>query len=194
MPLDVQLSAVLPADYGAFFEMFEVYHRELDPFDPDAAAHDFEAYRLAVLDDLADPDSGRELLWIEVDGARAGFAVIRTLADWPDDSTNVAEIAEFYIEPGLRRRGAGRAAVEALLAQHRARGTRLVEAGDPARQRTSAGLLARAGLRGTFGPHDARALTARSRSLRGRLDAGVCLAAARAAAAQPPPRDSRFRV
>ena len=54
--------------------------------------------------------------------------MIRTLPDWPDDSTNFAEIAEFYIEPRFRRLGAGRAAVEAILADQRARGTRLVEA------------------------------------------------------------------
>ena len=128
MSLDVQLSTVAPGEHAAFFDRFAVYHRELDPFDPDAASHNFEAYRAAILADLADPDSGRELLWIEVDGARAGFAVVRTLPDWPDDSTNVAEIAEFYVEPAFRRRGAGRAAVEAILADHRARGTRLMEA------------------------------------------------------------------
>jgi predicted acetyltransferase len=127
MPLDVQLNAIAPEDYDGFFERFAVYHRELDRFDPDAASHNFEAYRSAILGDLG-PDSGRELFWIEVDGARAGFVMVRTLPDWPDDSTNVAEITEFYIEQQFRRQGAGRAAIDILLANHRARGTRLVEA------------------------------------------------------------------
>jgi ribosomal protein S18 acetylase RimI-like enzyme len=131
MPLDVRLRTVTPAEYDAFFAMLEVYLRELDPYDPDpsgATRHTTEGYRAAVLEDLAVADSGRELLWIEVDGARAGLCMTRTLPDWPDDSTNVAEITEFYVDPAHRRGGAGRAAIEVLLADHRARGTRLVEA------------------------------------------------------------------
>lgn len=126
----VRLRAVLPSELNAFFATFAAYHAELDPYDHDprgAGAHSLEAYRSAILDDIG-PDSGRELLWIEAGVGRAGFAVVRTLPDWPDESTNVAEIAEFYIEPAFRRRGVGRAAVEAILADHRARGTRLVEA------------------------------------------------------------------
>jgi GNAT superfamily N-acetyltransferase len=127
----VRLRLVALGDYNAWFAMLDVYLRELDPYDRDPAGpavHSAEAYRAAVLDDLADPGLGRELFWIEVDGARAGLCMTRTLPDWPDGSTTVAEITEFYIDPAHRRQGAGRAAVEALLADHRARGTRLVEA------------------------------------------------------------------
>ncbi len=128
--IEVRLRAVLPAEHDAFFDAFAVYHAELDAYDADLAAgdaHSVEAYRTALLDDLG-ADSGRELLWIEVGGERAGFAVVHTLPDWPDDTTDVAEIAEFYIEAPFRRRGVGRLAVEAILADHRARGTGLVEA------------------------------------------------------------------
>ena len=83
-----------------------------------------DEYRAAVLDDL----EGREQLWIRADGERAGFAVVRTLPDWPREDRDVAEIAEFYVEPAFRRRGVGQAAVTALLAEHRRRGTHLVEA------------------------------------------------------------------
>ncbi len=110
--------------------MFAVYLEELEPFVADQAtveATSIEPYRAALLEDL-DPDSGRELWWIEADGGRAGLAITRTLPDWPDDSTDVASIAEFYIAPAFRRAGVGRRAVEAILADHRARGTRLVEA------------------------------------------------------------------
>lgn len=130
MPLEVRLRAVAPEEYDDFFAMFEVYQRELEPFEPSALRVTFhiEVYRAAVLEDLADTDSGRELLWIELGGARAGLCMTRTLPDWPDESTSVVEIAEFYLDAAYRRRGAGRAAVEALLAEHRRRGTRLVEA------------------------------------------------------------------
>lgn len=130
MTFEVQLRPVTPSEHDPFFEEFTVYHAELDGYDSDPAArdaHSVAAYRAAILEDLGH-DSGRELLWIEVDGARAGFAVVHTLPDWPDDSTDIAEIAEFYIESTFRRRGVGRAAVEAILADHRARGTRLIEA------------------------------------------------------------------
>jgi ribosomal protein S18 acetylase RimI-like enzyme len=127
----VRLRPVQPSEHDDWFAMLDVYLRELDPYDPDehaAEAHSVELYRAAILDDLG-PDSGRELLWIEADGERAGLLMVRTLPDFPDDSTNVADIAEFYVDPAFRRRGVGRAGVEALLAEHRGRGTRLVEAG-----------------------------------------------------------------
>ncbi len=132
----IRLRSIDPSEHDAFFEVFAAYHAELDPYDADPwssaapgspGAHGLEAYRAAILEDLG-PDSGRELFWIEADGERAGFIVTRTLPDWPDDSTNVAEIAEFYVVPTLRRRGVGAGAVQAILADHRARGTRLVEA------------------------------------------------------------------
>ncbi len=126
----VQLRAVELTEHDAFFELFADCFDELEPFVADRAtaeATSFEAYRAAILDDLG-PDSGRELWWIEADGTRAGLAMVRTLPDWPDDSTDVAEITEFYVAPAFRRSGVGRAAVEAILADHRARGTRLVEA------------------------------------------------------------------
>jgi ribosomal protein S18 acetylase RimI-like enzyme len=127
----VQLRPVEPSEHDAWFAMLDVYLRELDRYDPDehsADAHSVELYRAAILNDLG-PDSGRELLWIEANGERAGLVMIRTLPDFPDDSTNVADIAEFYVDAPFRRRGVGRAAVQALLAEHRLRGTRLVEAG-----------------------------------------------------------------
>lgn len=130
MAVDVQLRRVAVDDHEHFFAMFAVYLDELEPFVADRAsaeASSFEAYRAAILEDL-DPGSGRELWWIDVSGAHAGLAITRTLPDWPDDSTDVAEITEFYVEPRFRRSGVGRAAVEAILADHRARGTRLVEA------------------------------------------------------------------
>ena len=133
-PDAVRLRPVTPEEYDAFFAMYEVYERELDPFDPDPAgdraqsSEHIEVYRAAILEDLADAESGRELFWVEVAGARAGFCMTRTLPDWPVPTLTVAEVVEFYIAPAHRRRGTGRAAVEALLAIHRARGTRLVEA------------------------------------------------------------------
>jgi len=71
--------------------------------------------------------------------SRRRFAVVRTNADWPNDERAIASITEFYVLPEQRRRGVGRAAIEALLAEHRRRGTALVEAAilalnEPARE------------------------------------------------------------
>lgn len=128
MTSEVRLRAVTAEEHDAFFEVFAAYHAELDAFDREAeSAHSVDTYRAAILEDLG-AGTGQELLWIEAEQSRAGFAIVRTLPDWPDDSTDVAEIVEFYVAPTFRRRGVGRAAVEAILADHRARGTRSVEA------------------------------------------------------------------
>jgi predicted acetyltransferase len=124
-PPRVILVPVRERDYDDFFALFETYHHELDPYAPDAYEQwSIETYRAAVIDDL----EGREMLWIRADGERAGFVVVRTLPDWPHEDRMVAEIAEFYVVPETRRRGVGQAAVLALLAEHRRRGTHLVEA------------------------------------------------------------------
>ncbi len=122
----VVLARIREREHDDFFAMFEAYHHELDPYAPHEAGEPWsiELYRRAVLDDL----EGREMLWIRADGQRAGFVVVRTLPDWPHEERDVAEIAEFYVTPEYRRHGVGRAAVLALLAEHRRRGTHLVEA------------------------------------------------------------------
>ena len=71
---------------------------------------------------------GRELLWMVADGQRAGLAMVRVFPDFPDELRDVASIAEFYVAPEFRRRGVGRAGIEAILAEHRARGTFEVQA------------------------------------------------------------------
>jgi len=124
----VRLERVRDDELDAFFAMYEPYHLELDAYDPAPGGpepFDLERYRAAVLDDM----DGREIDWIVADGQRVGFCMVRVLADWADESRVVASIAEFYLEPDKRRQGIGRAAVEALLAAHRERGTHLVEAG-----------------------------------------------------------------
>jgi GNAT superfamily N-acetyltransferase len=122
----VTLARVRAEEYDAFFAMFADYSRELDSFDPQAADSpwNLELHRNAILDDM----DGRELLWIVADGARAGLAIVRVFPDFPDESRDVAAITEFYVLPTFRRTGTGRAAVQAILTEHRARGTFEVEA------------------------------------------------------------------
>ena len=125
--MNVELVAVTEAEHDRYFAMLDVYHRELDRYDPDPWGDDrerLELHRRAVLADM----EGRELLWIVAGGDRAGLAIVRTLPDWPEESRSIASIAEFYVVPERRRQGIGRAAVEALLTEHRRRGTYQVEA------------------------------------------------------------------
>lgn len=125
----VQLVPVAPDERDAFFAAYEAYSRELEPFDPAHEPTDVTAYREAVEDDLSYPDSGRELCWITLGEMRAGFVVLRHLPDWLDPDRMITTIAEFCVFAPHRRSGVGRAAVLAILARERARGTFEVEAG-----------------------------------------------------------------
>ena len=68
--MSVSLTAVQEREYDDFFDMVELYDRELEPYEPRSEdAVSMEHYRRAVLGDT----EGRELLWIVADGRRAGF-------------------------------------------------------------------------------------------------------------------------
>ena len=123
----VTIETVATADYDAFFAALREYMVEMDRFDPSAAESPFKVdlYIEAMLEDM----EGRDFLWFLQDGARAGFAIVRNLPDFPDESRMVATIGEFTVFPPYRRRGVGAAAVRAILDDHRARGTYEVEAG-----------------------------------------------------------------
>jgi ribosomal protein S18 acetylase RimI-like enzyme len=124
--LNVALVSVAAHDYDAYFALMRVYMRELDAFDPSGAESDadFERRRERTLEDMDD----RELLWIVADGERAGLLMVRSDPRWVNPDETVASISEFYVLPVFRRRGVGTAAVEALLAEHRARGTAEMQA------------------------------------------------------------------
>ncbi len=113
------------------------YFIELAAYEPEAEDPD-EHLERAWPEMLADM-AGRELQWIVADQRRAGFLIVRTLPDWPHTERMIASIVEFYVAPEFRRGGVGTAAVETLLAEHRDRGTYLVEAdiliaNEPARE------------------------------------------------------------
>jgi ribosomal protein S18 acetylase RimI-like enzyme len=124
--MTVALVTIDPDEYEDFFDMFADYHDEMSDYDDDPEDTDafLDYYRPAMLADL----DGRELYWIEADGETAGFIVVRYLPDWPHEERMIASIAEFYVDPDFRRGGVGTEAVEILLAEHRDRGTHLVEA------------------------------------------------------------------
>ncbi|MFA7250213.1 MAG: GNAT family N-acetyltransferase [Dehalococcoidia bacterium] len=123
----VNVQPVAERDRGAFFAMLREYMAEMDRYDPATAEspYDVDRYIAAMLEDM----EGREFLWLLLDGERAGMAIVRTLPDFPDDRRMVATIGEFYVAPAYRRRGVGGSAVQAILDDHRRRGTYEVEAG-----------------------------------------------------------------
>ncbi len=124
--MSVALRPIAEDEYDDFRELLLDYYDEMAEYDLDAedAEDHLERSLPAMLDDM----DGREFIWIESDGERAGFIIIRTQSDWPPDDRMIASIAEFYVDPDFRRAGVGTAAVELLLAEHRDRGTYLVEA------------------------------------------------------------------
>lgn len=124
--MKVRLVPVGEDQYDEFFAMMRPYMRELDAFDPlgPESDADFAQRRRRTLDDMDD----RELLWIVADDERAGLMQVRTDERWLDPTQEVAQISEFYVLPAFRRRGVGSAAVEALLEEHRGRGTVEVQA------------------------------------------------------------------
>ena len=124
--MKVALVSVAAHDYDAYFALMREYMRELDAYDPSGAESDadFARRRERTLDDMDD----RELLWIIADGERAGLLMVRSDPRWVNPDETVASISEFYVLPVFRRRGVGTAAVEALLAEHRGRGTAEMQA------------------------------------------------------------------
>ncbi len=124
--MSVALVPIAADEFDDFFEVFGDYHEEMSEFEdePEAVESFMSHYRPAMLADM----EGRELYWIEADGETAGFIVTRYLPDWPHEERMIASIAEFYVDPDFRRAGVGSEAVELLLAEHRDRGTHLVEA------------------------------------------------------------------
>jgi len=110
----VTLAAVVPADFDVFYARFDSYRRELDAFDacgPDTLP--LARYREAHAED------GCDRWWLLANGERSGLAIVRVVADWPDDRRQVAEILDLGVDGIARRRGVGRAAVEALRAHYR---------------------------------------------------------------------------
>ena len=121
----VRLRAVAGGERAAFLAMLAAYLAEIGDYEPAwDEAPDAEAYARAF---EADP-GGQRIEWIEAGGERAGFLVTRVVADWPDEGREVGEAIECYVAPPHRRRGVGRAAVEAWLAGLRERGAAVAEA------------------------------------------------------------------
>lgn len=123
--VDVTLAPIPDRELDEFLAWFDQYRRELEPFDPAGPdPHPLSRYWDAL---RRDPEA-QELLWIEANGERVGFLLARGFEDWPATEDTVVDIAECFIAPEHRRRGIGRAAVEAMLARERERGAVLVEA------------------------------------------------------------------
>ena len=138
----VRLRAVADGERAAFLAMLAAYLEEIGAYGPAwEEAPDAAAYARAF---GADP-GGQSVEWIEADGERAGFLVTRVVADWPDEERAVGEAIECYVAPPHRRRGVGRAAVEAWLARLRAGGAASAEASVLARNASALAFWERLG-------------------------------------------------
>lgn len=126
MSTSVTLVPIAVSEQADLRQMMRDYFLELNAYEPEAEHAD--AYIERAWPEMLADMLGRELQWIVADGRRAGFLIVRTLEDWPHTERMIASIAEFYIAPAFRRSHIGTTAVETLLAEHRDRGTYLVEA------------------------------------------------------------------
>ena len=122
----VALVPVRDRDFDALFTMFEAYCLEAESFDLLGGPPQSSDERRAALLEGAEDELWE---WIEVDGERAGFLMSEVYEDDPTPAERTAEVLECYVTPAFRRRGVGRAAVEAWLVAERQAGTLLVEAG-----------------------------------------------------------------
>jgi len=122
----IALVPITEAEHATLRGMMRDYFAELAAYEdePDDPDEHIERTWPEMLADMV----GRELQWIVASDQRAGFLIVRYLPDWPHTERMIASIAEFYVAPEFRRSGVGSAAVETLLAEHRERGTYLVEA------------------------------------------------------------------
>ncbi len=112
-PPAVSLLPVRDLDFEALFAMFEAYCAEVEPLDPLGAPPQApDERRETLLDGAAE----EEWSWIIADGQRAGFVMVQVYEDDPSPGDRTAEVLECYVVPGSRRRGVGRAAIEAVLA------------------------------------------------------------------------------
>lgn len=122
----VDLVPVAASDVDAFAAMFVAYAEETLPYDPlqppRASAAELRSWLAETL-----AEELQELRWIEADGERAGLLMWQGFV--ADGGEAGVEITECYVEFRFRGAGVGRAAVEQVLAQERARGTAYLEAG-----------------------------------------------------------------
>lgn len=122
----VSLLAVRDLDFDELFVMFETYCAEVEAFDPlGAPVQSSDDRRETLLEGAA----AEEWSWIIADGQRAGFVMVQVYEDDPVPGERSAEILECYVVLGARRRGVGRAAIEAVIADEQARGSSVMEAG-----------------------------------------------------------------
>ena len=105
----VEICAVPAAEKPALAKQLQDYIREMAQYDP-SIDRDAKVFDYPYFDNYW-TETDRWPFWLKVDGAVAGFALVRKL----EDGTN--EMAEFYIRPEFRRTGAGLAFARDVIAR-----------------------------------------------------------------------------
>jgi len=110
MTVDVHLDRLTDADHTLADRLWQLYQHDLSSFRgtmPDRSGR-FRSTRLPLF--LTGPD--RRAYLIRCEGAPAGFALVRGLAD----ETRV--MGEFFVVRAVRRRGVGRTAARRVVTAH----------------------------------------------------------------------------
>ncbi len=110
LPAGVELHPAAPADRARVEALLRPYLLELAPWEAPGTLPDPTAYPLL---DRYWEEPGRHAWLVLVDGVDAGFALVRRYDAGADV---VSVMAEFYVAPGHRRRGVGRAVALHLMA------------------------------------------------------------------------------
>jgi predicted acetyltransferase len=110
----ITLAPIPDGDVPALREMWELYVRDFIPFvarepGPDGRLESDEGFARMIAPPL-------ELLWIRIDGRTAGFVFIRPHSHLDGDPT-VSDVAQFFVLPGERGAGLGRAAAALVFAR-----------------------------------------------------------------------------
>ncbi len=117
----ISLRPVEPGEVEEFLDWFERYWEELETFNDYPDPFSREQYRR-----LLQEPGDRRFRWIERDGRRIGLCVFMIGPHWYRRDVTDGYVDEFYVEPGSRRGGVGRAAAQRMLEEFRTAGVREV--------------------------------------------------------------------
>lgn len=121
----LRFEPLTPADLPAWRAMLHAYLREHDSLSMPDEYWDDEFFAVC----LAGAAAGTHLIILaKIDDAPIGFALARLQQHWYRSSVRMGSVDEFYVAPGHRRAGIGRALAARIIEAMRAAGATTITA------------------------------------------------------------------